>query len=121
MEETDRIAAGIMIRVVVLSFPGVKQGPDESENTIIVRGNSPLAFCGRLEGIDVPNPNHFVLIGGATGGINVFSAQLLSRSDFSTGGLAAEYGNSDCRLPSIYILDLAILKNRAPVYGIDRT
>lgn len=95
VEETDRIAAGINDPGrVALSFPGVKQGPDESENTIIVRGNSPVGILWRLEGIDVPNPNHFALIGGATGGINVFSAQLLSRSDFSTGGLAAEYGNS---------------------------
>lgn len=94
-EETDRIAAGINDPGrVALSFPGVKQGPDETENTIIVRGNSPVGILWRVEGIDIPNPNHFALIGSSVGGVNVFSAQLLSRSDFSSGGMAAEYGNA---------------------------
>ena len=94
-EETDRIAAGINDPGrVALSFPGVKQGPDETENAIIVRGNSPVGVLWRVEGIDMPNPNHFALIGSAAGGVNVFSAQLLARSDFSSGGIAAEYGNT---------------------------
>jgi hypothetical protein len=94
-EETDRVAAGINDPGrVALSFPGVKQGPDENENAIIVRGNSPVGILWRVEGIDVPNPNHFALIGSSVGGVNVFSAQLLSRSDFSSGGMAAEYGNA---------------------------
>lgn len=94
-EETDRIPAGINDPGrAALSFPGVKQGPDENENTIIVRGNSPIGILWRVEGIDIPNPNHFALIGSSVGGVNVFSAQLLSRSDFSSGGMAAEYGNA---------------------------
>jgi hypothetical protein len=94
-EETDRIAAGINDPGrVALSYPGVKQGPDETENTIIVRGNSPVGILWRVEGIDIPNPNHFALIGSSVGGVNIFSAQLLARSDFSSGGMAAEYGNA---------------------------
>jgi hypothetical protein len=94
-EETDRIAAGINDPGrIALSFPGVKQGPDETENTIIVRGNSPVGILWRVEGIDIPNPNHFALIGSSVGGVSIFSAQLLSRSDFSSGGMAAEYGNA---------------------------
>jgi hypothetical protein len=49
-----------------------------------------------LEGIDIPNPNHFAVIGSSGGGITVFSAQLLAKSDFNTGGFAAEYGNALC-------------------------
>lgn len=94
-EETDRIAAGINDPGrVALSFPGVKQGPDETENAIIIRGNSPVGILWRVEGIDIPNPNHFAIIGSSVGGVNVFSAQLLARSDFSSGGMAAEYGNA---------------------------
>ena len=94
-DETDRIAAGINDPGrVALSFPGVKQGPDETENAIIVRGNSPVGILWRVEGIDIPNPNHFALIGSSVGGISVFSAQLLARSDFSSGGMPAEYGNA---------------------------
>ncbi len=94
-EETDRIPAGVNDPGrVALSFPGVKQGNDEAENTIIVRGNAPQGILWRLEGIDIPNPNHFALIGSSSGGITIFSAQLLAKSDFISGGMAAEYGNA---------------------------
>jgi CarboxypepD_reg-like domain len=94
-EETERIPAGINDPGrVALSYPGVQRGPDDTENQIIVRGNSPIGILWRLEGIDMPNPNHFAVVGSSGGGVSVFSAQLLAKSDFSTGGFAAEYGNA---------------------------
>ncbi len=94
-EETERIPAGINDPGrVALSYPGVQNGTDDSENQIIVRGNSPIGVLWRLEGIDIPNPNHFAIPGSSGGGITIFSAQLLAKSDFSTGGFAAEYGNA---------------------------
>ena len=94
-EETERIPAGINDPGrVVLSYPGVTIGADDNENQIVVRGNSPVGILWRLEGIDIPNPNHFAVIGSSGGGITVFSAQLLAKSDFNTGGFAAEYGNA---------------------------
>lgn len=95
VDETERVAAGVNDPGrVALSYPGVQKGEDETENQIIARGNSPIGILWRLEGIDIPNPNHFALIGSSGGGVTVFSAQLLSRSDFSTGGMPAEYGNA---------------------------
>jgi hypothetical protein len=95
VEETERMPAGANDPGrVALSYPGVQRGEDDSENQIIVRGNSPSGIMWRLEGIDIPNPNHFALIGSSGGGVTVFSAQLMSKSDFSTGGFAAEYGNA---------------------------
>lgn len=94
-EETERIPAGANDPGrVALSYPGVQRGENDTENQIVVRGNSPAGILWRLEGIDIPNPNHFAIIGSSGGGITVFSAQLLARSDFSTGGFAAEYGNA---------------------------
>lgn len=94
-EETERIPASVNDPGrMALSYPGVKAGRDESENKIIVRGNSPFGILWRLEGIDIPNPNHFAQPGSGGGGITVFSAQLMSRSDFFTGGMPAEYGNA---------------------------
>lgn len=94
-EQTERIPAGANDPGrVALSYPGVQRGENDTENQIIVRGNSPAGILWRLEGIDIPNPNHFAIIGSSGGGITVFSAQLLARSDFSTGGFAAEYGNA---------------------------
>lgn len=95
VEETERIAASVNDPGrMALAYPGVQQGGDDNENDIIIRGNSSFGMLWRLEGIDIPNPNHFARPGTSGGGITVFSAQLLGRSDFSTGGMAAEYGNA---------------------------
>ena len=95
VEETERIAASVNDPGrMALAFPGVQQGRDDTENDIIIRGNSSFGVLWRLEGIDIPNPNHFARPGTSGGGITIFSAQLMSRSDFSTGGMAAEYGNA---------------------------
>lgn len=94
-EETERMPAGVNDPGrVALSYPGVQRGADDAENQIVVRGNSPVGILWRLEGIDIPNPNHFAVVGSSGGGVTVFSAQLLAKSDFSTGGFAAEYGNA---------------------------
>lgn len=94
-EETERIPASINDPGrMALAYPGVKQGRDESENKILIRGNSPFGILWRLEGIDIPSPNHFAMPGAGGAGVTVFSAQLLSRSDFFTGGMPAEYGNT---------------------------
>ena len=94
-EETQRYAASVNDPGrMALTFPGVQQGGDDSENDIIIRGNSSFGMLWRLEGIDIPNPNHFARPGTSGGGITVFSAQLLDRSDFSTGAMPAEYGNA---------------------------
>lgn len=94
-EETQRYAAAVNDPGrMALTFPGVQQGGDDSENDIIIRGNSSFGMLWRLEGIDIPNPNHFARPGTSGGGITVFSAQLLANSDFSTGAFPAEYGNA---------------------------
>ncbi len=95
VEETERMPAGVNdMGRMALSYPGVQQGSNDTENDIIVRGNSSVGILWRLEGIDIPNPNHFARPGTSGGGITIFSAQLLSRSDFYTGGMPAEFGNA---------------------------
>jgi hypothetical protein len=48
----------------------------------------------RLEGVDIPNPNHFARKGSSGGGITIFSSNMLDNSDFSSGAFAAEYGDA---------------------------
>jgi hypothetical protein len=94
-EETERYAASVNDPGrMALSYPGVNQGGDEAENDIIIRGNSSRGMLRRLEDIDISNPNHFARPGTSGGGVTVFSAQLLSKSDFFTGGMPAGYGNA---------------------------
>jgi hypothetical protein len=79
---------------VVASFAGVTTDVIR-DNTIIIRGNSPKGLLWRLEGIEIPNPNHFANLttfGG--GGISSLSALVVGNSDFFTGAFPAEYGNA---------------------------
>ncbi|MEO5563656.1 MAG: TonB-dependent receptor [Chitinophagaceae bacterium] len=94
VEETQKYAAAVNdpLRMAV-SFPGVMTA-DDGQNNIVIRGNSPTGLLWRMEGIDIPNPNHFSEAGGSGGGISILSSQLLANSDFVTGAFAAEYGNA---------------------------
>jgi hypothetical protein len=77
---------------MVANYAGVATGND-ARNDIIVRGNSPLGVLWRLEGVDIPNPNHFATQGATGGPISILNNNLLSSSDFLTGAFPSEYGN----------------------------
>ncbi len=94
VEETQRYAASANDPSrMSMGFPGVQPSRD-SRSDIVIRGNSGIGLLWRLEGIDIPNPNHFARRGSSGGGITVFSVSMLSNSDFSTGAFPAEYGNA---------------------------
>ncbi len=77
----------------VLSYPGVVSNND-GKNHIIIRGNSPKGLQWRLEGIEIPNLNHFSDIGASGGGVNIISNNMIAGSDFLSGAFPAEYGNA---------------------------
>ena len=74
------------------NFAGVATTND-ARNDIVVRGNSPSAVLWRLEGIPIPNPNHFATLGTTGGPVSALNTNLLRNSDFFTGAFPAEYGN----------------------------
>lgn len=92
-EETGRYAGsrGDPSKMVA-NYAGVSSGND-ARNDIIVRGNSPLGVLWRLEGVDIPNPNHFSAQGATGGPISMLNNNILGNSDFLTGAFPAEYGN----------------------------
>lgn len=95
VEETRRYAGGLDDPARMASaFAGVTVG-NIQDNAIIIRGNSPKGVSWRLEGVEIPNPNHFAGGNVAGGGfVTIFSSQVLANSDFFTGAFPAEYGNS---------------------------
>lgn len=94
VEETNRYAGSFNDPARMASgFAGVTGNP-EGDNDIVVRGNSPRGVLWRLEGIDIPNPNHFAGSGGTGGPISALNGQMLSNSDFFSGAFAPEYGNA---------------------------
>lgn len=77
---------------MVQNFAGVSTSADD-RNDIIVRGNSPLGVQYKLDGIVIPNPNHFGTLGTTGGPISILNNNNLANSDFLTGAFPAEYGN----------------------------
>jgi hypothetical protein len=94
VEETRRYAASIADPArMVMNFPGVSNSGD-MDNSIVVRGNSPKGVLWRLEGIEIPNPNHLSSLGASGGAISMLNANTLGNSDFYTGAFAPEIGNA---------------------------
>ena len=78
----------------VSNFAGVASSPDVNSNQIVIRGNSPKGVLWRVDGVDIPNPNHYAYVGNSGGGITMFSSQVLNNSDFYTAAFPAQYGNA---------------------------
>ncbi len=74
------------------NYAGVT-GADDSRNDLVVRGNSPSNLLWRMDGLDVPSPNHWASLGSTGGPVSMLNTNNLSTSDFLTGAFPAEYGN----------------------------
>ncbi len=75
------------------NFAGVSSASD-ARNDIVIRGNSPTGVLWRMEGIDIPSPNHFASFGTTGGPVSMLNINNLKNSDFMTGAFTAEYGNA---------------------------
>jgi hypothetical protein len=94
VQETNRYAGSFDDPArMASSFAGVMGSPD-GNNDIIIRGNSPRGMLWRMEGIEIPNPNHFAEEGASGGAISALNSKMLDNSDFYTGAFPSEYGNA---------------------------
>lgn len=94
IEETRRFAGSRNDPArMVAGFAGVTSNND-SRNDIIIRGNTPSGVLWRLEGVDIPNPNHFGSLGSTGGPVSMLNNNLLGKSAFLTGAFPAMYGNA---------------------------
>ncbi len=78
---------------MVQNYAGVSGGSDD-RNDIIIRGNSPLGVLWRMDGIDIPSPNHFSTLGTTGGPVSMLNINNLSNSDFYTSAWTADFGNA---------------------------
>jgi hypothetical protein len=108
MEATNRFAGSRNDPArMAQNFAGVS-GANDSRNDIIIRGNSPTGVLWRLEGVDIPNPNHFGAMGTTGGPVSILNSNLLDKSDFITGAFPASYGNATSG-----VFDLKLRKGNA--------
>lgn len=75
------------------NFAGVS-GTNDARNDIVIRGNSPAGVLWRMDGIDIPNPNHFSTLGATGGPVSILNTNTLKNSDFLTSAFPSQYGNA---------------------------
>ena len=82
-------------------------------NYIVIRGNSPNGLIWQMEGVPIPNPNHFTVPGATGGPISIVNNKLLTQSDFLTSAFPAEYSNG---VSGVFDLHLRNGNNRKREY-----
>lgn len=94
VEDAQRFAGGMDDPSRLAStFAGVTPSTVDN-NEIVIRGNAAKGILWKLEGVEIPAPNHLAgMFSG--GGVNtMFNSNMLANSDFFTGAFPAEYGNA---------------------------
>lgn len=94
LEETNRYAGSRGDPARMISNYAGATGTDDSRNDLVIRGNSPLGIIYRIEGVSIPNPNHFAVAGSTGGPVSILNNKFLDNSDFFMSAFPAEYGNS---------------------------
>lgn len=102
-EEIRRSPGGFEDVIRALSvLPGVAQA-DAGRNDLIVRGGAPSENLYLVDGIEVPNINHFGTQGATGGPLSYINLDFVNKTTFSTGGFSSLYGD---KLSSVLTIDL---------------
>lgn len=111
-EEIRRSPGGFEDVIRALSIlPGVAQA-DAGRNDLIVRGGAPSENLYLIDGIEVPNINHFGTQGATGGPLSYVNLDFVRETSFSTGGFSALYGD---KLSSV--LDIKLRDGREDRFG----
>jgi hypothetical protein len=102
-EELRRSPGGFEDVIRALSvLPGVAQA-DAGRNDLIVRGGAPSENLYLVDGIEVPNINHFGTQGATGGPLSYINLDFVKETSFSTGGFPVLYGD---KLSSVLKINL---------------
>ena len=74
---------------IVRAYPGVSFSPVGYRNDLIVRGGSPSENRFYMDGIEIPNINHFATKGASGGPVSIVNADLVREITFYTGAFPA--------------------------------
>jgi hypothetical protein len=104
-DETRRapgVQEDVVRSVALLPGVGVTTG---GRNDLIVRGGAPYENLFLVDGIEVPNINHFGSQGSTGGPLSLINVDFVQRTDFAAGGFSAKYGDRTASLTSISLRD----------------
>jgi hypothetical protein len=111
-------SAGDVSRIVY-GLPSVAKVNDQS-NGLAVRGGTPSENLFLVDGIAVPNINHFPAQGATSGPIGLLNVELIRDVQFHAGGFPSQYGD---RLSAV--MDITLREGnpeqRAAQLGLDMT
>ena len=79
---------------IVQSYPGFAFSPAGYRNDLIVRGGSPSENRFYLDGVEIPNINHFSTQGASGGPVGIINADLIREVNFYTGAFPTDRGNA---------------------------
>src|SRR6056300_1387200 len=81
------------ITKVVQSMPGISPSIGGFRNDIIIRGGAPNETVYYLDGIEIPNINHFSTQGSAGGPVGMLNVSFIREVTLSSSAFGAEYDN----------------------------
>ncbi len=90
---------------IVQSYPGVAFSPIGYRNDLIVRGGSPSENRFYLDGVEIPNINHFSTQGASGGPVGIIDADLIREVNFYTGAFPVSRGNALSSVFDFKLLD----------------
>ena len=90
---------------IVQSYPGVAFSPIGYRNDLIVRGGSPSENRFYLDGVEIPNINHFSTQGASGGPVGILNADLIREVNFYTGAFPTDKGNALCSVLDFKLRD----------------
>jgi len=104
--EEIRRAPGSMgdVSRIIMNLPSLAKVNDQS-NSLIVRGGSPMENEFLVDGIEVPNINHFPTQGASGGPIGLLNIDLIQDVTFSAGGFPATRGDKLSSVMEITLRD----------------
>lgn len=82
------------ISKVVQSLPGVTSSAAGFRNDLIIRGGAPNENRFYLDGVEVPNINHYATQGAGGGPAGLINVNFIREVDFYSGAFPAKYGNA---------------------------
>ena len=93
-EELRRTPGGLQdVSRTLLSLPGVLGGVD-NRNDLLVRGGGPGENAYYLDGIRIPQINHFATQGASGGALGLVNVDFIRETEFFAGAFPVRYGDA---------------------------
>jgi len=90
---------------IVRSYPGVSYSPIGYRNDLIVRGGGPSENVFFIDGVEIPNINHFATQGASGGPVSILNSDLIREINFYTGSFPSGRGGALSSVMDISLRD----------------